>query len=112
MKIVTQEGDLDVWDRPKDADLVTIKLSAKVAGAEEYFVKDEETEFTVEAGHFCPAVKIAVSEMKKGEAVTLKASPSLIYYAPCCGMHWPNQCDWLMCANNDEGQVFMNGDYL
>eukprot|EP00892_Ulva_mutabilis_P008035 jgi/Ulvmu1/5603/UM023_0140.1 len=75
VKTVTKEGDLDVWDRPKDPDLVTIKLSAKVAGATECFVKNEETEFTVGDGCFCPAVKIAVSEMKKGEAVKLKVGP-------------------------------------
>lgn len=77
MKTITQEGDLDVWDRPKDQDLVTIKLSAKVAGASEFFVKDEEIEFRVSDGYFCPAVKIAVSEMKKGEAVTLKVRTQL-----------------------------------
>lgn len=81
MKTTTRDGDLDVWDRPKDPDLVTIKLSAKVAGATEYFVKDEETEFTVADGYFCPAVKIAVSEMKKGEAVTLKVWDTLRHNA-------------------------------
>lgn len=78
MKTTIQDGDLDVWDRPKDPDLVTIKMSAKVAGTTEYFVKDEETEFTVADGYFCPAVKIAVSEMKKGESVSLKVGNTLL----------------------------------
>jgi hypothetical protein len=72
IKKVVREGELNSWDRPKAPDLVTVTLSAKVEGAEMFFVKGEVKEFRVEDGWFCPAVKIAVQEMKKGEAVLLK----------------------------------------
>lgn len=100
MKTIVKEGDLDVWDRPKDPDLVTIKLSAKVAGASEYVVKDQETEFTVSDGHFCPAVKIAVSEMKKGEAVTLKVRHFQVNLMLFC-----HRADARMITGYDEGCV-------
>jgi hypothetical protein len=72
MKKIVTEGDLNVWDRPKDTDLVVVKLSAKVAGAEEYFEKDLVHEFKVEDGFFCPAVLRVVKEMKQGEVVHVK----------------------------------------
>ena len=57
MKKVLKEGDLNVWDSPMEPDLVTIKLSAKVAGTEEYFEKDLVQEFKMKDGFFCPAVR-------------------------------------------------------
>lgn len=72
MKKIIQEGDLNVWDKPREVDLVTIKLSAKVVGIEEYFEKDLEQEFKMQDGFFCPAVKRIVQQMKQGEAVQVK----------------------------------------
>ena len=72
MKKVLQEGDLAVWDRPMEPDLVTIKLSAKVAGTDEFFEKDLQHEFKMQDGFFCPAVKRIVQGMKQGEKVQVK----------------------------------------
>ena len=72
LKFVQSEGDIGGWDRPKLPDIVTIRYSAHVDGVEQPFVSNEEVEFKVEDGHFCPAVKIAIQEMKKGEKVKLK----------------------------------------
>jgi hypothetical protein len=79
MKQIIQEGDLNVWDKPKDADLVTIKLSAKVVGSEEYFEKDLEKEFKMQDGFLCPAIKRVVQEMKQGESVQVKVCCSLAH---------------------------------
>jgi FK506-binding protein 4/5 len=79
MKKIIQEGDLNVWDKPKDVDLVTIKLSAKVADSEEFFEKDLEKEFKMQDGFFCPAVKRVVQGMKQGEAVQVKVLLNLAH---------------------------------
>lgn len=81
MKKITQEGDLNVWDRPQDVDLVTVKLSAKVAGEADFFVKDVTEEFKLMDGFFCPAVKRVVKEMKQGEAVQVKVQIQSMYIA-------------------------------
>jgi predicted nuclease with RNAse H fold len=39
MKAVKREGNLAVWDKPQDADLVTVAASARVAGADAPFLE-------------------------------------------------------------------------
>lgn len=84
MRQITKEGDLNVWDRPQDVDLVTILLSAKVVDTEEYFEKDLQHEFKMEDGFFCPAVKRVVKQMKQGEAVRVK-----VPLRPASSVHVP-----------------------
>ena len=84
MKKVLKEGDLNVWDSPMEPDLVTIKLSAKVAGTEEYFEKDLVQEFKMKDGFFCPAVRRILQGMKKGETVQVKVRGSVPFTNPSC----------------------------
>lgn len=75
VKHVVEEADMAVWDKPQLADIVTVQLSANVVGETEPFAVPETLEFKVEEGAFCPAVKIAVQDMKKGEAAKLTVAP-------------------------------------
>ena len=75
MKAVLREGDLAVWDKPKEADLVTVSYAARTAGEGRAFAEATGVEFRVADGCFCPAVREAVVTMKKGEQVELKARP-------------------------------------
>lgn len=72
MKQTLEEGDLNVWDKPKEADLVTVTYTACVNGEKEAFADVQGHEFCVVDGHFCPAIKAAVLTMKKGERVALQ----------------------------------------
>jgi FK506-binding protein 4/5 len=75
MKFTIQEGDLGVWDKPRDVDIVKVQATACLAGSKEAFL-DEEKEFTVSDGWLCPAVKLAVVTMKQGEEIMLKVRPA------------------------------------
>lgn len=72
MKSVVREGDLAVWDKPKEADLVTVSYAARVDGEERAFAEATGVEFRVADGCLCPAVRAAVVTMKKGEQVELR----------------------------------------
>jgi hypothetical protein len=76
MKRTLQEGDLNVWDKPKEADLVVVSYTACVEGESMPFAEGKGAEFRVADGHFCPAIKEAVLTMKEGERVELKVPSS------------------------------------
>lgn len=73
LQVVTEEGDLAVWDKPKEPDLVTFDIVARLPDAAEPFYSEEGAEFKVESGYLCPALAIAARTMKQGERATLKA---------------------------------------
>ena len=86
MKTIIDEGDLDVWDKPKEADLVTVAVSGRVRGADAPFLDEPGFEFSLAAGWLCPAVGAAVVSMKKGERVLIKARlchRSTLLPSPC-----------------------------
>ena len=83
MKFVKTEGDLNVWDKPKEADLVTVAVSARLAGADLAFFEGEQ-EFTLGDGWLCPAIKTAVLTMKQGEEVMLKVRSWLHFASAGC----------------------------
>ncbi|CAK9158034.1 unnamed protein product [Ilex paraguariensis] len=70
-KILT-EGEK--WENPKDLDEVFVKYEAKLEDGT-LIAKSEGLEFTVQDGHFCPALAKAVKTMKKGEKVLLTVKP-------------------------------------
>jgi hypothetical protein len=76
MKQTLEEGDLNVWDKPKEADLVTVSYTACVNGEKDPFADVQGHEFCLADGHFCPAIKAAVLTMKKGERVALQVGSS------------------------------------
>ncbi|XP_047966937.1 peptidyl-prolyl cis-trans isomerase FKBP62-like [Salvia hispanica] len=67
-KKVLKEGEK--WENPKDPDEVFVKYEARLEG-EAVVAKSDGVEFTVQEGHFCPALSKAVKTMKKGEKVLL-----------------------------------------
>ncbi|XP_073291554.1 peptidyl-prolyl cis-trans isomerase FKBP62-like isoform X1 [Primulina huaijiensis] len=62
------------WENPKDLDEVLVKYEAKLDNGT-VIGKSDGFEFTVEEGHFCPALSKAVKTMKKGEKVLLTVKP-------------------------------------
>ncbi|KAG5603207.1 hypothetical protein H5410_034577 [Solanum commersonii] len=70
-KILT-EGEK--WENPKDLDEVFVKYEAQLENGT-VVGKSDGVEFTVQDGHFCPALAKAVKTMKKGEKVQLTVKP-------------------------------------
>ncbi|XP_060176711.1 peptidyl-prolyl cis-trans isomerase FKBP62-like [Lycium barbarum] len=70
-KIIT-EGEK--WENPKDLDEVLVKYEAQLENGT-VVGKSDGAEFTVQDGHFCPALAKAVKTMKKGEKVQLTVKP-------------------------------------
>lgn len=62
------------WENPKDADEVFVKYEARLEDGT-VVAKSDGVEFTVQEGHFCPALSKAVKTMKKGETVLLNVKP-------------------------------------
>ncbi|KAL0389890.1 UNVERIFIED_CONTAM: Peptidyl-prolyl cis-trans isomerase FKBP65 [Sesamum calycinum] len=73
-KKILKEGEK--WENPKDPDEVIVKYEAKLEDGT-VISKSDGVEFTVEEGHFCPALSKAVKTMKKGEKVLLTVKPQL-----------------------------------
>ncbi|KAK4440512.1 Peptidyl-prolyl cis-trans isomerase FKBP65 [Sesamum alatum] len=71
-KKILKEGEK--WENPKDPDEVFVKYEAKLEDGT-VISKSDGVEFTVEDGHFCPALSKAVKTMKKGEKVLLTVKP-------------------------------------
>lgn len=72
MKKIITEGEK--WENPKDLDEVFVKYEARLEDGT-LVSKSEGVEFTVQDGHFCPALAKAVKTMKKGEKVLLTVKP-------------------------------------
>ncbi|KAG5586638.1 hypothetical protein H5410_047072 [Solanum commersonii] len=62
------------WENPKDLDEVLVKYEAQLEDGS-LVGKSDGMEFTVQEGHFCPAIAKAVKTMKKGEKVQLTVKP-------------------------------------
>lgn len=71
-KKILKEGEK--WENPKDPDEVLVKYEARLED-ETVIAKSDGVEFTVQEGHFCPALSKAVKTMKKGEKVLLTVKP-------------------------------------
>ncbi|KAL7116171.1 hypothetical protein ACP275_04G226500 [Erythranthe tilingii] len=71
-KKILKEGEK--WEHPKDPDEVFVKYEVKLDDGT-VVSKSDGIEFSVEEGHFCPALSKAVKTMKKGEAVLLTVKP-------------------------------------
>ncbi|CAN1302160.1 Peptidyl-prolyl cis-trans isomerase FKBP62 [Linum perenne] len=71
-KKIVVEGEK--WENPKDLDEVFVKYEVKLDDGTAV-AKSEGVEFTVQEGHFCPALSKAVKTMKKGEKVILTVKP-------------------------------------
>ncbi|KAK3029397.1 hypothetical protein RJ639_039741 [Escallonia herrerae] len=71
-KKVLAEGEK--WENPKDLDEVLVKYEARLEDGT-LIAKSDGVEFTVQEGHFCPALAKAVKTMKKGEKVLLTVRP-------------------------------------
>ncbi|KAF5446445.1 hypothetical protein F2P56_032073 [Juglans regia] len=74
-KILT-EGEK--WENPKDLDEVFVKYEALLEDGT-LIAKSDGREFTVQEGHFCPALSKAVKTMKKGENVLLTVKPQYAF---------------------------------
>lgn len=70
-KILT-EGEK--WENPKDTDEVFVRFEARLEDGT-LVGKSDGVEFTVNEGHFCPALSKAVKTMKKGEKALLSVKP-------------------------------------
>ncbi|KAK4408699.1 Peptidyl-prolyl cis-trans isomerase FKBP65 [Sesamum angolense] len=71
-KKILKEGEK--WENPKDPDEVLVKYEARLEDGT-VIAKSDGVEFTVQEGHFCPALSKAVKTMKKGEKVLLTVKP-------------------------------------
>lgn len=71
-KKILAEGEK--WENPKDLDEVTVKYEVLLEDGT-LVAKSDGVEFTVQEGHFCPALAKAVKTMKKGERVLLTVKP-------------------------------------
>ncbi|OAY34838.1 peptidyl-prolyl cis-trans isomerase FKBP62 [Manihot esculenta] len=71
-KKILAEGEK--WENPKDLDEVLVKYEAQLEDGT-VVAKSDGVEFTVNEGHFCPALSKAVKTMKKGEKVLLTVKP-------------------------------------
>ena len=86
-----------MWDKPKDPDLCTVAITATVKGEAEPFLREEEAEFKLQEGYLCPAIAVAVREMKQGEAVTLQVNT--FYAAVVVGQSpAPHHIVWSSCV--------------
>lgn len=84
-KKILVEGEK--WENPKDLDEVLVKYEALLEDGT-LIAKVDEVEFTVQEGHFCPALAKAVKTMKKGEKVLLTVKPQYGFGEkgkPTCG---------------------------
>lgn len=73
IKTTVKEG-VD-YDYPSDLDEVTVNYEARVKGSEKPFSTAEGVEFTVQDGHLCKAIAVAVKKMKKDEKAHLVVQP-------------------------------------
>lgn len=71
-KKIIAEGEK--WENPKDLDEVLVNFEACLEDGT-LVAKSDGVEFTVQEGHFCPALSRAVKTMKKGEKVQLTVKP-------------------------------------
>ncbi|KAK9069381.1 hypothetical protein SSX86_011284 [Deinandra increscens subsp. villosa] len=71
-KKIVKEGEK--WENPKDLDEVLVNYEVRLEDGT-LVSKSDGVEFTVEDGHFCPALSKAVKTMKKGEKVILTVKP-------------------------------------
>ncbi|CAI0561169.1 unnamed protein product [Linum tenue] len=71
-KKIVVEGEK--WENPKDLDEVFVKYEVQLENGT-FVAKSDGVEFTVQEGHFCPALAKAVKTMKKGEKVVLTVKP-------------------------------------
>ncbi|CAN1130961.1 Peptidyl-prolyl cis-trans isomerase FKBP65 [Linum perenne] len=71
-KKIVVEGEK--WENPKDLDEVFVKYEVQMEDGT-VVAKSDGIEFTVQEGHFCPALSKAVKTMKKGEKVVLTVKP-------------------------------------
>ncbi|KAL8232941.1 hypothetical protein R6Q57_002719 [Mikania cordata] len=71
-KKIVKEGEK--WENPKDLDEVLVNYEVRLEDGT-LVAKSDEAEFTVQDGHFCPALSKAVKTMKKGEKVILTVKP-------------------------------------
>ncbi|KAM0071201.1 putative peptidylprolyl isomerase [Helianthus debilis subsp. tardiflorus] len=62
------------WENPKDLDEVLVNYEVRLEDGT-LVAKSDGVEFTVQDGHFCPAMSKAVKTMKKGEKVLLTVKP-------------------------------------
>ncbi|XP_076888134.1 peptidyl-prolyl cis-trans isomerase FKBP62-like isoform X1 [Bidens hawaiensis] len=62
------------WENPKDLDEVLVNYEVQLEDGT-VIAKADGVEFTVQDGHFCPALSKAVKTMKKGEKVILTVKP-------------------------------------
>lgn len=74
IKTTVKEG-ID-YDNPNDLDEVTVNYEARVKGAEKPFATAQGVEFTVNEGHLCRAIPVAVKKMKKEEKAHLVVEPA------------------------------------
>ncbi|CAM6018916.1 unnamed protein product [Sphagnum balticum] len=64
------------WEKPKDADEVTVKYEVKLDdGTVVAKTPENGVEFYVKDGHFCPAISTTVKTMMKGEKALLTVRP-------------------------------------
>ncbi|XP_042956632.1 peptidyl-prolyl cis-trans isomerase FKBP62 isoform X2 [Carya illinoinensis] len=75
-KKILKEGEK--WENPKDLDEVHVKYEALLEDGP-LIAKSDGLEFTVQEGHFCPALSKAVKTMKKGEKVLLTVKPQYAF---------------------------------
>ncbi|XP_051134671.1 peptidyl-prolyl cis-trans isomerase FKBP62-like [Andrographis paniculata] len=75
-KKILKEGEK--WENPKDRDEVLVKYEAQLEDGT-VVSKSDSVEFTVQEGHFCPALSKAVKTMKKGEKVLLTVKPQYAF---------------------------------
>ncbi|KAJ9565104.1 hypothetical protein OSB04_001070 [Centaurea solstitialis] len=71
-KKIVKEGEK--WENPKDLDEVLVNYEVKLEDGA-VVAKADGVEFTVQDGHFCPAISAALKTMKKGEKVVLTVKP-------------------------------------
>lgn len=64
------------WEMPKKHDEAIVKYSVRVAGSEAVVASGDAAVVVPEQGFLCPAIGLAVTTMKKHEAVTLKVKPA------------------------------------
>ncbi|XP_076887371.1 peptidyl-prolyl cis-trans isomerase FKBP62-like [Bidens hawaiensis] len=71
-KKIVKEGEK--WENPKDLDEVLVNYEVQLEDGTQV-AKSDGVEFTVQDGHFCPALSKALKTMKKGEKVILTVKP-------------------------------------
>nr|XP_025637978.1 peptidyl-prolyl cis-trans isomerase FKBP62-like [Arachis hypogaea] len=76
-KKILVEGEK--WENPKDPDEVLVNYEARLEDGT-LVKKSDGVEFTVEDGHFYPALSKAIKTMKKGQKVILTVKPQCELY--------------------------------